>query len=311
MTMTSTGSARWLIALAAGAMLGGAAPSAASGQSLNPRLGLAGGVQPGYGWQNKPQWQLGVQVQNTTTGVVLTQVLPGGAAANGGLRVGDRILAAGGHQVGYVDGRLVDLGDEINQHINPRGQVTLLVFNTQLGQVQSGPLTLQSSGGVIQGTAVGSGGPRPSVAAGGAERADAGHQPQSLDRGVVVAQTSVHCGRSPVSFQLAYNPAQVFQGHSYAIEAEVVDQGRDRVPHEYAGCLHPAGRQQYGHAGPHTGGDAIARTGRASGRGAAGRGTRLLSVRSGQRLVSELPGTTADRTGTAELATARAARTVP
>ncbi|MCA9053560.1 MAG: YbaY family lipoprotein [Planctomycetaceae bacterium] len=194
-----------------------------TGQDLNSRLGLA--IAPGIGWGQGQQWQLGVQVQNTTTGVVLTQVLPGSPAANGGLRVGDRILAVGGHQVGYVDGRLVDLGDEINQHIGPNGQITLLVFNAQQGQVQSGPLTLTSTGGNLQGTAVVQGGSvrlsRQAMMT--VQMRDTSHNHWT---GVVVAQTSVRAWRSPISFQLAYNPTQVYPGHRYAIDAEITDQGR-------------------------------------------------------------------------------------
>src|SRR5262245_48925094 len=76
-------------------------------------------------WQQGNRWRLGVDIQNTTTGVLITQVLPGGAAANGGIAPGDRVLAVAGHQVGYVDGSLVDIGDEVNQHVTPDGKITM------------------------------------------------------------------------------------------------------------------------------------------------------------------------------------------
>jgi uncharacterized lipoprotein YbaY len=183
------------------------------------RPGMPGGGGFGGGWQ------LGVSVQNTTTGVLLTQVLPGSAAANNGLVVGDRILAVGGHQVGYIDGRLVDLGDEINQHIGPTGQVTLLVHSARTGQVQAGPFTLTSAGGVLRGTAVyqGAGIRLSRNAVLNVTLRDASHNWS----GVVVAQTTVpRADRSPVQFQLNYNPSQCHVGHQHVLEAEVVDNGQ-------------------------------------------------------------------------------------
>ncbi|MFV0446145.1 MAG: YbaY family lipoprotein [Planctomycetaceae bacterium] len=183
-------------------------------------------AQPGYGQTVGGRWQLGVQVQNTETGVLLTQVHPGSTAASAGLAIGDRILTVAGHQVGYVDGRLVDLGDEINQHISPNGRVTLLIFSARTGQVQSGPLSLLASGGLIPGTALYRGtGIRLSRGA----VLNVVMRDVSYDhwKSVVVAQTSVPgADRAPIGFQLSFNPAQCHAGHQYVIEAEVVDGGR-------------------------------------------------------------------------------------
>ena len=176
-------------------------------------------------WQPGNRWQLGVQVQNTNTGILLTQVIPGSAAANQGLLVGDRILAVGGQQVGYVDGRLVDLGDEINRHISPTGQITLLVL-TARGQLRSGPLKLASTSGVIQGTAMFQGGVRQvsPQAVMNLRMLDITHDYAS---GSVVAETSApRANRSPFDFELMYDPTRVYSGHRYAIAAQVVDRGQ-------------------------------------------------------------------------------------
>jgi uncharacterized lipoprotein YbaY len=176
-------------------------------------------------WQQGNRWRLGVDIQNTTTGVVVSQVLPGGAAAAGGINAGDRILAVAGHQVGYVDGALVDIGDEVNQHVTPDGKITLLVF-TARGQLQAGTLTMTSSGGVIQGT-VQFQGRMPqlsSQAVLNVRMLDATYNQWS---GNAVAQTFVpRPDRNPSFFQLAYDPTKIYSNHRYAVIGEVVDSGR-------------------------------------------------------------------------------------
>lgn len=174
-------------------------------------------------WQGN-RWQLGVSVQNTNTGVVLTQVSPNGAAANGGLTIGDRILAVGGHQVGYVDGKLVDLGDEINLHISPNGQVNLLIL-TARGVLQEGALTLISSGSAIEGAAYFPGGePLSSQAVMNVRMLDTTYNHWN---GVEVYRWSVQrVDRSPFGFRLTFGVDQIARGHNYVLEAEIVDRGR-------------------------------------------------------------------------------------
>jgi putative lipoprotein len=174
--------------------------------------------------QGPPRWRLGVQVQNTTTGVLLTSVQQNGAAAKGGLAAGDRILAVGGHQVGYVDGQLVDLGDEINEHVSASGQITILVL-TGRGALETGSLTLASNVAVLEGNALFRGGERPSPEAIIDIRLlDVSHPHWNA---VVVSQWNVErASVSPMPFRLSYNPQQVIRGHKYAIEAEISDRGR-------------------------------------------------------------------------------------
>lgn len=198
-----------------------AAQLASAQNYLNPA------IAPGYP-NSYPtgRWQLGVQVQNTNTGVQLTTVIPGSAAANGGLTVGDRILAVGGQQVGYVDGRLIDLGDAINQSIGATGQVTFLTYSARTGQVQSIPMVLTSTGGALRGTAVYQGagvrlGPQAMLTV---VLRDVSYNNWT---GVVIAQTTASAyGYNPIPFQLSYNPAQCYAGHQYALEASIVDNGQ-------------------------------------------------------------------------------------
>lgn len=176
-------------------------------------------------WQQGNRWRLGVDIQNTTTGVLVTQVLPGGAAAAGGINPGDRILAVAGHQVGYVDGALVDIGDEVNSHVSPDGKITLLVF-TARGQLQAGTLTMTSSGGVIQ-AVVQFQGRLPQLSPQAVLNVRMLDVTYNQWSGNAVAQTSVpRPDRNPFYFQLPYDPTRIYNNHRYAVVGEVIDNGR-------------------------------------------------------------------------------------
>ncbi len=76
-------------------------------------------------------WKLGVWAYNTESGVVVTRVAPGSAAAREGLEPGDRIVSVGGYQVGYVGEYLYPLGFELRRQADGSGRVLLLVQNTR------------------------------------------------------------------------------------------------------------------------------------------------------------------------------------
>ncbi len=85
-------------------------------------------------WRVRPPqrpWQLGVYAVNTSTGVRVTRVIPGTPAAREGLEPGDVILTVDGYQIGFVNGRLYPLGEELARRAGPRGHVTLLVQNVR------------------------------------------------------------------------------------------------------------------------------------------------------------------------------------
>jgi hypothetical protein len=93
------------------------------------------------------RWQLGVQVRNLDTGVQLTNVVRGGVADRNGLSQGDIIVAVGGFQVGYVDGLLYDLGDELARNVDRRGRVTLLVLRNRDGRLLNNFIDFNQEGG--------------------------------------------------------------------------------------------------------------------------------------------------------------------
>lgn len=87
-------------------------------------------------------WKLGVYAYNTETGVVVTRVVRGTAAAEVGLERGDRIVAVGGFQIGFVDNQLFPLGHELQRQANRRGEVTLLVQNVRNNRLLNIPVGL-------------------------------------------------------------------------------------------------------------------------------------------------------------------------
>ncbi len=89
--------------------------------------------------------QLGVVLENTTTGVVIQSVLPGSIAEANGLGVGDVIVAVSGYQVGIVNDKVYDAVDEIQKRMGPDGRCNILVLSRSNGRLISAPLNASSS----------------------------------------------------------------------------------------------------------------------------------------------------------------------
>jgi uncharacterized lipoprotein YbaY len=87
-------------------------------------------------------WQLGAVIQNQVGGVMIVQVSPGGTAARAGLKAGDVVITAGGSQVGFVNGRVVDLIYEINQRVDMNGMVRLVVLDSITRQLTNRDLSI-------------------------------------------------------------------------------------------------------------------------------------------------------------------------
>ncbi len=75
------------------------------------------------------RWRLGVYAYNTSTGVVITGVVPRTPAQQAGLERGDVIVTVNGYQVGYVNDWVYYLGDELQRQAQDDGRVRLLVQN--------------------------------------------------------------------------------------------------------------------------------------------------------------------------------------
>jgi hypothetical protein len=104
--------------------------SAAPGQ---PRI--APGFPQFPPFPQSARWWLGVYAYNTSTGVVITRVVPNSPAARVGLEPRDRIVTVEGFQVGYLHRRLYPLGPELQLRADPNGQVRLLVQNWRNGEL--------------------------------------------------------------------------------------------------------------------------------------------------------------------------------
>jgi C-terminal processing protease CtpA/Prc len=69
--------------------------------------------------------------------VLVQQVVPGSIAQRSGLKQGDIIVSVGGAQVGYSNGRVVDLIYEINRRVDSNGQVRLTVLESTSRQLRT------------------------------------------------------------------------------------------------------------------------------------------------------------------------------
>jgi S1-C subfamily serine protease len=90
-------------------------------------------------------WRLDVLATESDTGMLVTQVVPGGAGARAGLERGDRIVAVGVDRVGFVGRQTPSFRDALQRNANARGKVLLLVQNRRNGNLVNRNVSL--SGG--------------------------------------------------------------------------------------------------------------------------------------------------------------------
>jgi uncharacterized lipoprotein YbaY len=178
-------------------------------------------------WNAQPNsWRLGVAIQNVDTGVVLTDVEAGMPAQLAGLETGDIIVNVDGFQVGYVEGTLFDLGDEIRRRVDQNGKVDFLVFDHRNRRLQNLPVTLvQQSSAAIRGEVT------------CRERVTLTQQAvltvrlrdvtypswQNVEVGKHVMTNPKH---PPIPFSIAVDRSQLYPDHKYAVDAYLVDRGQ-------------------------------------------------------------------------------------
>ncbi len=100
----------------------------------------------------RKDWKLGVYVQNTEAGAVITQVAPASAGQQAGLQPNDIIVAVGGSRLGSFDNRIVELADEIRRFTDPMGRVSLLVFNSRQRSIMPLQVSMNSTSSTLTGT---------------------------------------------------------------------------------------------------------------------------------------------------------------
>jgi uncharacterized lipoprotein YbaY len=178
-------------------------------------------------WNAQPNsWRLGVAIQNVDTGVVLTDVEAGMPAALAGLETGDIIVNVDGFQVGYVEGALFDLGDEIRRRVDQNGKVDFLVFDNRNRRLQNLPVTLvQQNSASVRGEVTCK------------ERVTLTQQAvltvrlrdvtypswQNVEVGKHVITNPKH---PPIAFSIAIDKSQIYADHKYAVDAYLVDRGQ-------------------------------------------------------------------------------------
>jgi uncharacterized lipoprotein YbaY len=178
-------------------------------------------------WNSQPNsWRLGVGIENLETGVLLTDVERGQPADRAGLERGDVIVNVGGYQVGYLNGTLFDLGDELHRRVDDHGRVTMLVFDNQGRQIRSLPVQLvQQSAAGVRGQVV------------CRERITLSPQAvltvrlrdvtysswQNVEVGKHVIPNPTH---PPIPFSIEFDRTAIYPDHKYAVDAWLVDRGQ-------------------------------------------------------------------------------------
>ena len=170
------------------------------------------------------EFKLGIYGANTATGVEIRSVTPGSTAQQSGLEARDTIVTVAGYQVGMVNGRLYDLGDELARRVDPQGNVNLLVRNHRNGQLVNVPVRFAAATITVSGSI---------------QSAD--RRPSPLYTSLVVRLLDVTSSnwqslvirqvnlgtpqRWPVNYRIEMDSAAVSPQHRYAVDAQLVRQG--------------------------------------------------------------------------------------
>jgi len=193
-------------------------------------------VQSGFGWgtnttvtpntltspitsASAPDWQLGITVDNTTSGVVVRNVQPRSAAERAGLEAGDIILTVGGFQVGYVDNRLFDVGEEIRRRVDSQGTVRMLVQDLRTGKVNLLNVNLQNVSVSVRGDVVWRDFGKIPVGATLQVRVDNISRPyQAIGGGIL---NTLITQNQPIPYELNLDPSYLVAGERYQIQAMI------------------------------------------------------------------------------------------
>jgi len=169
-------------------------------------------------------YRLGIQVDNTQTGVTVLAVQPGSVAQRAGIEAGDTIITVSGYQVGYVGERLYDVGDELARRVDANGDATLVVRNRRTGGLVAVPVRFRAATMPAVTGRLFAFGPvaLPQSAVVTVRLLDV-TQPQWRDVAVTQGQLPLGTG-FPVTYRLDLPPLPA--QHRYAVDARVEDYGR-------------------------------------------------------------------------------------
>ncbi len=170
---------------------------------------------------------LGIIGQNTTSGLQISQVFPDSVAQRAGLEAGDVIAAVAGQKIGYVNGRLVDIANELVRSVDAQGRVMTLVQDFRTRQLVNIPLQfpIRSEIGRMISGRVNTQTPfvLTSTMILSVRLLDVTY-PQWTDV-VVGEQTMAGPFQLPATYQLLALPQNLKADHRYALDARVLDRG--------------------------------------------------------------------------------------
>ena len=188
-----------------------------SGNNFDPRVTNS---QPT--WQ---KWRLGIYPEDTDMGVIITQLVRGSAAERAGLEPKDRIIAVHGYQVGYVNGKLYDCGQEFERNADSQGWVRVLVQNHRDGKLMNIPVQLDPRHQGITGsvtTRTNASLPRDAVL-----NIELREVLSYNSRPVTLTRQSFTANRQPISFEMDYDPTQIRPNRNYVLHANITSGGRE------------------------------------------------------------------------------------
>lgn len=194
-----------------------------------PSAGNQAGGWQGTSWLNttlaQPQdWQLGVRVDNTESGVLVRSVNPSSAGARARLEPDDLIIAVGGYQVGMIDGRLFDLGEELRRRADSKGSVSMLVQDHNNGRIANVRVQLDANRSTLSGELIYRERlPLPSDAIVTIQIEDL-TRPYAAVRGGQISVRPI-AGTS-IPFEIPYDSTYIFPEDTYQVRAYVTSGGR-------------------------------------------------------------------------------------
>jgi uncharacterized lipoprotein YbaY len=115
-------------------------------QYTNPNVATSPMLVP-----NRKDWKIGVYLQNTDVGAIVTSVAPGSAGEQAGLEPNDIIVAVAGSRIGNFDNRIVELADEVRRNADQSGRVSLLVLDNRQRTLRSLPISMNSTSTALTG----------------------------------------------------------------------------------------------------------------------------------------------------------------
>ncbi|MCR9295505.1 MAG: YbaY family lipoprotein, partial [bacterium] len=188
------------------------------------------GTQSGWngGSWSAPQnsgWQLGITGTNTETGVQVDQVASNSAAARAGLIPGDTIVCVAGNQVGRVQGRILEVRDEINARSDSNGRVSLLVLDGRSRTLRPMLIQLDRQQAGLTGSLMVSGGSVPPNSTVTVMLENMTRPHYSVRNGEQTFPISNYM-TGEIPFSLNYDPAYIFPSDTYRVRAYISSAGR-------------------------------------------------------------------------------------